>query len=175
MERAATVLDYAVVVVSGPEGVQGHTETVWAMLRRMGIPAFVFVNKTDRPGFDRAETMAHLRQRLSGDCVDMWDCVGGPMPQALREAVAERDEALLERLLTDDYDEADWLSALRAQLRRRELFPVYFGSALNDEGVAPFLDALVRLTEGAAPDDAPFRARVYKLRHDPQGARLTFF
>ena len=106
MERSATVLDYAVVIVSGAEGVQSHTETIWGMLKRLGLPAFVFVNKTDRAGFDADARLAELKRRLSADCVDMQGYTGGEMPERLIEAVAERDEALLDRLMDGDYDEA---------------------------------------------------------------------
>ena len=175
MERAVTAVDYAVVLVNGAEGVQGHTETVWALLQSLSVPAFIFVNKTDRAGFDRAAALADVKRRLSGDCVDMDGFTGGPMSQMLIEAVAERDEALLDRLLSDGYTPDAWLEALRRQIDARELFPVYFGSALNDVGVAEFLDALCLLTGSTAPDARPFDALVYKVRHDPQGGRLTFF
>ena len=135
----------------------------------------MFVNKTDRAGFDAGESLRDLKRRLSADCVDMGGFCGGEMPEAVAEAVAERDEALLDRLLEGDYDAEAWLSALRGQLRRRELFPVYFGSALNDAGVSEFLDALCLLTGDTAPDDQPFDALVYKVRRDAQGGRLTFF
>ena len=175
MERAVTAVDYAVVLVSGAEGVQGHTETIWGLLNRLGIPALIFVNKTDRAGFDAAESLKDLKRRLSPDCVDMGGYHGGGMPEVVVEAVAERDEALLDRLLAGDFDAADWLSALRGQILRRELFPVYLGSALNDVGVLEFLDALCLLTGGIEPDEKPFDALVYKVRHDAQGGRLTFF
>ncbi|MGX8706598.1 MAG: GTP-binding protein, partial [bacterium] len=175
MERALSAVDYAVVVVSGAEGVQSHTETIWALLKRLSIPAFVFINKTDRAGFDAESCLADVKRRLSADCVDMGGYPGGTMSDALIEAVAERDETLLERLLDGDFDEADWLAALMGQLRRREIFPVYFGSALNDVGIGAFLDALCLLTDSIEPDDRPFDALVYKVRHDAQGGRLTFF
>ena len=175
MERAASVLDYAVVIVSGAEGVQSHTETIWAMLKRLGLPAFLFINKTDRAGYDPDKSLADVKKRLSADCVDMAGFVGGAMPEGLIEAVAERDEMLLERLMDGGYDAGLWLEALKGQIRRRELFPVYRGSALNDQGVRECLEALWLLTEGTEPDDAPFDALVYKVRRDAQGSRLTFF
>ena len=180
MERAASVLDLAVVIVSGAEGVQSHTETVWAMLERLGVPAILFVNKVDRPGFDRAASLADLKRRLSADCVDMGGFTGGTMPDALVESVAERDEALLEKLLDAGYDPDVWLHALRGQIARRELFPVYFGSALNDAGVIECLDALCLLARELpqrdnGPGGAPFDALVYKVRHDAQGGRVCFF
>ena len=175
MERALSAVDCAVVVVSGAEGVQSHTETIWALLKRLAIPAFVFINKTDRAGFGAEKCLADVKRRLSADCVDMGGYTGGAMSDALIEAVAERDESLLERLLDGDFDEADWLNALCGQLRRREIFPLYFGSALNDVGVGEFLDALCLLTDGIEPNEQPFDALVYKVRHDAQGGRLTFF
>ncbi len=175
MERAISAVDYAVVLVSGAEGVQGHTETIWALLDRLSIPSFIFINKTDRAGFDAAASLADVKKRLSPDCVDMGGYRGGAMSDALTEAVAERDESLLNRLLDGDFDEGDWLDALKGQLRRREIFPVYFGSALNDTGVSEFLDALCLLTDGIEPNAQPFDALVYKVRHDAQGGRLTFF
>ena len=176
MARAASVIDYAVVLVSGAEGVQSHTETVWALLGQLGVPALLFVNKTDRAGFDRAASLADVKRRLSADCVDAGGFCGGEMPDELIEAVAERDEALLDRLLSDAYDPAAWLSALKGQIKRRELFPVYFGAALSGAGVGEFLDALCLLAEPAPADaDAPFDALVYKVRHDAQGGRVAFF
>ena len=177
MERALSVLDYAVLVVNGAEGVQSHTETLWALLEAYRVPTLIFVNKTDRPACDAGAVLAAVRRRLSADAVDVGGWTGGDMPEPLREAVAERDEALLDRWLADGYDPALWLDGLRAQIRRRTLFPVYKGSALNDAGVAEFLDALCLLTGGGeAPDaDAPFDALVYKVRRDAQGGRLCFF
>ena len=174
MERAATVLDCAVVLISGPEGVQSHTETIWALLARYGVPAFIFINKTDRPGWAPESCLSALR-RLSPDCVDMAGFHGGALPESVIEAAAERDEALLDRLMADDYDEAAWMDALREQIARRELFPVYTGSALNDVGVAEFMDALSLLAPCAASADGPFDAQVCRVRHDAQGGRVCFF
>ena len=175
MERAASAIDYAVVVVSGAEGVQSHTETIWAMLRRLSLPAFLFINKADRAGYDPDQSLADVKKRLSSDCVDMAGFTGGKMDESLIEAVAERDEALLDRWLSGGYDEALWLSALKAQIKSRALFPVYRGSALNDQGVQAFLDALCLLTDGVRPDAQPFDALIYKVRRDSQGNRLAFF
>ncbi len=177
MERALSVLDYAVLVVNGAEGVQSHTETLWALLEAYRVPTLIFINKTDRPACDAKGVLAAIRKRLSADAVDMGGWTGGDMPEALREAVAERDEALLDRWLADGYAPALWLDGLRAQVRRRALFPVYKGSALNDAGVSELLDALCLLTGGGeAPDPgAPFDALVYKVRRDAQGGRLCFF
>ena len=175
MERAVSVMDCAVLVVNGAEGVQSHTETIWALLESYRVPTLLFVNKTDRPAYDAQGILDAIRARLSADAVDMQGWHGGTMHDALKEAIAERDEALLDRLVSDDFDADAWLERLRAQIRRRELFPVYHGSALNDIGVREFLDALCLLSPGLKPRGSAFHGLVYKVRHDPQGGRLCFF
>ena len=175
MERAVSVMDYAVLVVSAAEGVQSHTEAIWRLLRHYGVPAFIFVNKMDRAGADLARVLAEIRKRLSVDAVGLDALKSGALDEAAVEAVAERDEELLEAYYAGEYDEARWRSALRAEIRARSLFPVFSGSALRGEGVREFMDALAGLTETDYAADAPFRARVYKIRHDVQGERLCFF
>ena len=206
MERALSVLDMAVLVVNGAEGIQSHTETLWGLLAAYGVPTVLFINKTDRPACDAPAVLAQLKQRLSGDITDMGGWGGGAMPGGVIEAVAERDEALLDRWMADDVDPAAWLEGLRGQFFRRQLFPVYSGSALNDVGVETLLDALCLLCSGGnlppqsgkngmatdhrrympqpalplsgsnlPPQDAPFSALVYKVRHDAQGGRVCFF
>ena len=177
MERALSVLDMAVLVVNGAEGIQSHTETLWSLLAAYGVPTVLFINKTDRPACNAPAVLAQLKQRLSGDITDMGGWGGGAMPGGVIEAVAERDEALLDRWMADDVDPAAWLEGLRGQFFRRQLFPVYSGSALNDVGVETLLDALCLLCSGGnlPPQDAPFSALVYKVRHDAQGGRVCFF
>ena len=187
MERALSVLDMAVLVVNGAEGIQSHTETLWDLLAAYGVPTVLFINKTDRPACDAAGVLAQLKGRLSVDAVDMGGWHGGDLPTGVAEAVAERDEALLDRWLADAYEPAAWLEGLRRQVADRQLFPVYRGSALNDVGVAELLDALCLLCGGgnippqntvlpSQPDETvPFRALCYKVRHDAQGGRVCFF
>ncbi len=175
-ERAMTVMDLAVLVINGAEGIQSHTEALWTLLESYRVPVVIFINKTDRPGCDPEAVLSQLR-RLSPDVVDMGGWRGGAMPAALVEAVAERDEALLELWMADRHDPERWLLALRGQVMRRELIPAYSGSALNDVGVDALLDALYLLAAGGAAEaeGAPFSARVYKVRHDDRGNRLCFF
>jgi len=195
MERALAILDLAVLVINGAEGVQSHTETLWTLLAAYRVPTLLFINKTDRAACDVPGVLAQLKKRLSADIVDMGGWHGGDLPTVAAEAVAERDEALLERWLSDEYDPAAWLDGLRDQLRRRQLFPVYSGSALNDVGVAELLDALCLLAQCPRRGDArppkapspralspkptegvaPFRALCYKIRHEAQGGRVCFF
>ena len=154
MERALSVLDLAVLVINGAEGIQGHTETLWSLLEAYGMPTVLFINKTDRPACDVDGVLAQLKGRLSADAVDMGGWHGGDLPTGVAEAVAERDEALLDRWLSDAYDPAAWLEGLARQVANRQLFPVYSGSALNDVGVAELLDALCLLAAGMEGTDA---------------------
>ena len=151
MERALSVLDLAVLVVNGAEGIQSHTETLWGLLAAYGVPTVLFINKTDRPACDVDGVLAQLKAQLSGDAVDMGGWHGGDLPTGVAEAVAERDEALLDRWLSDAYDPAAWLEGLGRQVANRQLFPVYSGSALNDVGVAALLDALCLLAQELPP------------------------
>ena len=178
MERALSVLDMAVLVVNGAEGIQSHTETLWTLLEAYGVPTVLFINKTDRAACDVEAVLKELKARLSPDIADMAGWHGGDLPAEVIEAVAERDEALLDRWMADDYSPDAWLDGLRRQVAGRALFPVYSGSALNDVGVPELLDALCILSEnnvGKGFEGGPFRALVYKVRHDAQGGRICFF
>ena len=164
-ERTMRVLDLAVLVVGANDGVTGHTSTLWGLLGRYGVPTVVFVNKMDLDGASREETLAQLRERLSDGCVDLGD-VASP---ELAEAAAATDEAAL-----DEYLETGELrpDTLRRLVGERKVFPVLFGSALRDEGVVEFLDALAWLV----PDrtwPAEFAARAFKVTHE-RGERVTW-
>ena len=164
-ERTLRVLDCAVLVISGTDGVQAHTRTLWRLLERYGVPTFLFVNKMDLAGADRFGLMEELKRRLDGGCVDF-----SSAPEEWAEEAAVCDEGVLERYLEDgtvtDGDVTD-------MIRQRKLFPCFFGSALKVEGVDGFLDALARYAP--VPDyPADFGARVFKVSRDGQGARLTY-
>ena len=164
-ERAVQVMDCAVLLVSGADGVQGHTETLWKLLERHHIPTFLFINKMDQPGTDRDRLLGQLRARLSDGCADF----SGPWEDVLEHA-ALCDEALMERYLeAGELDDAD-LSALIVE---RRLFPCFFGAALRVEGVDALLDGLARY---ALEPDWPtqFAARVFKISRDDKGERLTW-
>ena len=164
-ERTLQVLDYAVLVVSGTDGVQSHTETLWRLLRRYHVPTFVFVNKTDLPGKSKEELLAQLNHRLGEGFVDFG------MPQADRdEALALCDENLMNRML-----EAGLLTdaEIIPAIARRHVFPCWFGSALKLDGVEELLTGLDRFTRPAPALDT-FGAKVFKVSQDEQGARLTW-
>ena len=162
-ERTLRVLDCAVLVISGTDGVQGHTRTLWNLLERYDVPVLLFVNKMDLAGADRDALMADLKRRLSSGCVDFGNA------DTLTEEAAVCDEAVLERYFeTMEVTDSDMAS----MIRRRKLFPCFFGSALKLEGVEEFLTGLERYAP--IPDyPAEFGARVFKISRDAQGARLT--
>ncbi len=164
MERTLQVLDCAVLVISGTDGVQAHTETLWRLLRRYRVPVFLFVSKMDLPGADPQRLKEELRQRLDPNCLDFT----APETELL-EQIALCSEETMERYLAGRAPDAEEITAL---IRRRELFPCFFGSGLRLEGVETLLDALDRCAPG--PEDrGAFAARVYKIAHDAQGNRLT--
>lgn len=166
MERALQVLDYAVLVISGTDGVQPHTETLWNLLRRYEVPTFLFINKMDLPGPGRDAVLENLHKRLSSACVDL----SAPDSDARSEALALCDEALM-----NEYLESGRVSdrAIADAVRRRGVFPCWFGSALRLDGVDALLDGLDRYT--LAPTAQPdFAASVYKISQDESGQRLTW-
>ena len=164
-ERTLRVLDCAILVISGTDGVQAHTRTLWRLLERYGVPTFLFVNKMDLAGADRDAVLTELKRRLDGGCVDF-----SAPPEAWAEEAAVCDEGVLERYLdTESVTDRD----VTAMIRQRKLFPCFFGSALKVEGVDDFLTALARYAP--VPDyPADFGARVFKVARDAQGARLTY-
>ena len=157
MERTLQVLDCAILVISGTDGVQGHTRTLWRLLERYHIPTLLFVNKMDLAGADRAVLMAEL-QRLDSGCVDF-----GQEGPGLQESVAMCDEGTLERYLERGQVEPE---EIRALVEGRRLFPCWFGSALKLEGVEQYAP------RKCCPPQ--FGARVYKVARDAQGVRLTY-
>lgn len=159
-ERTMQVLDYAILIVSGTDGVQGHTQTLWKLLRRYHIPTFVFFNKMDLPGADRASLLNDAKQHLSSLCNDLSDT----------EAVALCGEAALEHYL-----ESGTLAPqeIASMITEEALFPCLFGAALRSEGIDALLEALEQYTVSPVyPQE--FAARVYKISRDAQGSRLTF-
>ncbi|MEA4941970.1 MAG: translation factor GTPase family protein [Oscillibacter sp.] len=163
-ERTLQVLDCAVLVVSGADGVQGHTLTLWRLLKRCGIPAFLFVNKMDQPGTDRTALLAELKSRLDGGCVDF------SRPEAERgEEIALCGEEAMEEYLASGRLKDETVAALVGE---RKLFPCVFGAALKLDGVEELLEDLRRFAPVPVYGDA-FGAKVYKISRDLQGVRLT--
>ena len=165
MERTLQVLDCAVLVISGTDGVQGHTRTLWKLLESYGIPVFIFVNKMDLDGADRQAVIAQLKSRLNDGCVDFTS------PAAERdEAVAMCSETALDEFLESGNVRFETASELIAS---RKVFPVWFGSALKLDGIEEFLSALVSYAKAPAYP-AEFGAKVFKISHDEKNQRLTW-
>ena len=163
-ERTFSVLDYCILVISGTDGVQAHTETLWHLLKKYGVPTFVFVNKTDLVGFDRSAVMDDLRKRLGEGFIDF-----NKRSDDFEESLALCDESLLEKYMETGKVFDDDITVL---IKRRCVFPCFFGSALKLEGIEELICALEKFTaERNYPDI--FGARVYKISRDEQGKRLT--
>lgn len=175
MERAIQVMDYAIVIISAVEGIEGHTETVWRLLRKHQIPTFFFINKIDRTGADPRKVLEEIHTNLSSDVFDMTESLEhGEMNEALIECIAERDEALLDRYMDTGYEPELWLETLKVLIRDSQIYPSFTGSALQDFGVKEFLEKLDLLTETNYTQTDVFSGRVYKIRYDESGSRLTF-
>ena len=165
MERTLQVLDYAILVISGADGVQGHTLTLWSLLKRYEIPTFLFINKMDQNGTDKTALLEELQERLSSGCIDF----GTKNSDEFYEAVAMEDEELLDQYLESGEIEDE---QIRKMITERKIFPCFFGSALKLQGVEEFLNDFGYYTE---ENDYPeqFGARVFKITRDESGNRLT--
>lgn len=169
MERTLQVLDYAVLVVNGVDGVQGHTQTLWQLLKQYEIPVFLFINKMDLAGAEHTSLIENLREQLSDTCVDFswrereWE-------ERFWENVAVcGEEAFNQYLALGQVEER----RIAEMIHRRQLFPCFFGSALKLDGVDSFLRDLARYTLPPSYPLNDFAAKVYKISRDPQGNRLT--
>lgn len=163
-ERTLRVLDYAILVISGTQGVQSHTETLWKLLEHYNIPVFIFVNKMDLAGAEHDAVMAELTKRLGGGCLDF-----SSKDKDFYEKAAMLDEDILEEYMNTD-EVSDEL--LREAILLRKIFPCFFGSALKNEGVAEFLTEFDFYTQKKQYMN-DFGAKVYKITEDEKGNRLT--
>lgn len=162
-ERTLGVLDYAILVISGLDGVQSHTLTLWKLLRLYGVPTFVFVTKMDFARKSREEIIENLNSELDGDFVDFGD------EAAMSEGLALCSESMMEKYLGGEtIDEREIVEAIKL----RQVFPCFFGSGLKLDGIDEFIDALEKYTIQPEYSEA-FGAKVFKISHDPQGVRLT--
>ena len=174
MERTLQVLDYAILVINGMDGVQSHTMTLWRLLERYQIPTFLFVNKMDQNGTDHEALLADLKAHLHENCVDFGKIQENDEENTLTsdqmENIAVCDETLLEKYLETGSIEEEEITELITQ---RKIFPCYFGSALKEDGVEDFWNGVQKYTrEPKRP--AEFGAKVFKIARDEQGNRLTY-
>lgn len=170
-ERTLGVLDYAVLVISGIDGVQSHTKTLWNMLSRYRIPTFIFVNKTDMPAFSREAVISDIKSKLSGSAVDL-----GADRTVVCEEMAMCDEDFLELFMSRDISDEEMRAEITRMTAQRSLFPCFFGSALRLDGIDVLMNALRELTVSrysSSMRGASFGARVFKITRDEDGNRLT--
>lgn len=171
MERTLAVLDYAILVISGADGIQGHTETLWRLLKRYNVPTFIFVNKMDAPAADRTKLLNQLKKRFSDGCIDF---TGAHDNNAALADVVE-DIAMQSETAMESYLESGTIpdETIREMIADRALFPCFFGSALKMDGIDEFVAGFERYVR--EPEyDSEFGARIYKVSHDAQGNRLTW-
>ena len=171
MERTLAVLDYAILVISGADGIQGHTETLWRLLKRYNVPTFIFVNKMDAPAADKTKLLNQLKKRFSDGCIDF---TGAHDDNAALADVME-DIAMQSETAMESYLESETISdeTIRKMIADRDLFPCFFGSALKMDGIDEFIAGFERYVR--EPEyDSEFGAHIYKVSHDAQGNRLTW-
>ena len=171
MERTLAVLDYAILVISGADGIQGHTETLWRLLKRYNVPTFIFINKMDAPAADKTKLLNQLKKRLSDGCIDF---TGAHDDNAVLADVME-DIAMQSETAMESYLESETISdeTIRKMIADRDLFPCLFGSALKMDGIDEFIAGFERYVR--EPEyDSEFGAHIYKVSHDAQGNRLTW-
>ena len=171
MERTLAVLDYAILVISGADGIQGHTETLWRLLKRYNVPTFIFINKMDAPAADKTKLLNQLKKRFSDGCIDFTGAHDGNAALAdVMEDIAMQSETAME-----SYLESGTISdeTIRKMIADRDLFPCFFGSALKMDGIDEFIAGFERYVH--EPEyDSEFGAHIYKVSHDAQGNRLTW-
>ncbi|WP_338214211.1 translation factor GTPase family protein [Companilactobacillus muriivasis] len=165
-EQVMSVLDYAILVISATDGVQGYTRTLWHLLEHYQVPTFIFVNKIDADGVDQAAVLKQLQTQLSPGCV----AFNGQDIEESYEEIAMQDDDVLEKFL-DGESVAD--ETIQQMIKKRQVFPCFFGSALKVDGVDDFLDGLEHWTI-ENNYSADFAAKVFKISHDEKGERLTW-
>ncbi|WP_062353716.1 GTP-binding protein [Bacillus kwashiorkori] len=177
MERAIQVMDYAIIIISAVEGIEGHTETVYRLLRKHRIPVFFFINKIDRSGANVDSVIHDIKENLTSDVMDVTNSFHfGHFSNDLVEWLAERDEELLDAYINNIISEEFLLSKTQWMIQNGVIFPLFSGSALQDIGIKSFLDNFHFLTKtnDDSNHDEPFAGRVYKIRHEESGTRLSF-
>ena len=174
MERSLKMLDYAILVISGVEKVQSHSETIFNYLKEHNIPTIVFVNKMDRDTSNKAEINISLKENLSKDIFDFTKELNNNMSEELIEFIAEKDEELLERFLDDNFDYDLWFKNTKSLFNSCSIYPCVFGSALYDENIDVLLEVLNSLSETNYDENKNFIGKVYKIKCEENKQRLTF-
>ena len=174
MERTLSILDYAILVVSAVEGIQGHTETLWNLLKNRKIPTFIFINKIDRVGADVNKVYQQLKRRFSEDICLLSNNSLTNLSDEEIEFIAGKDEELLNLYFEDNYNNQLWIDKLKLLVKERQIFVATSGSALLDQGVKEFLDIFNKLTMTNYELTDIFTGKVFKIRYDEKGTRITY-
>lgn len=174
MERTLSILDYAILVVSAVEGIQGHTETLWNLLKKRKIPTFIFINKIDRVGADVNKVYQQLKRRFSEDICLLSNNSLTNLSDEEIEFIAGKDEELLNLYFEDNYNNQLWINKLKFLVKERQIFVASSGSALLDQGVREFLDIFNKLTMTNYELTDIFTGKVFKIRYDEKGTRITY-
>ncbi|KIL07278.1 elongation factor G [Clostridium botulinum] len=176
MERALEIMDYAILIISGVDGIQAHTETVWELLRKKHIPTFFFINKIDREISDIENVLNDIETKFTNNvCLIDKTLNGNDMDNQLIEFIAERDEKLLEIYLDSGYEKELWLNSMKKQISKGMIFPCLSGSALLDVNIDKFIEKLDLLTYTNYEElDEKFKGKVYKIRYDEKGNKVTY-
>lgn len=171
MERAIKVMDYAVLILSAVEGIQGQTEIIWELLRKYAVPTIFFINKVDRVGANVEKVVEDIKENFTGEVFQMKE---DKLGEELIEFLAEKDDELCEMYLNSGYDEALWLNNMKKLIKKNKIFPYFVGSALQDEGIDYFIEKLDFITYTEYDANKEFGGLVYKIRHDENNNRITY-
>lgn len=175
MERAIQVMDYAIIIISAVDGVEGHTETVWRLLRKYKIPTFFFINKIDLLSSDLNGVLEEIKINLTENICDITDSLDGyNIKSELIEFIAERDEMLLDKYLNNSFEFELWINSMKNMIKENMIFPCVSGSALQDINIESFLEKLDMLTLTSYSYDDEFSGRVYKVHHEESGTCITY-
>lgn len=172
-ERAVSVLDYGIILIDGSSSVQAHTLTLFRITQQYNIPIFFFINKNDMPNFNSENVISEIKERLTEDIVEVGN-VNDINNEKVKEFIAERDEDFFNKYLDENATDNDCENTLRILIKKRLCFPVMIGSALNDIGISEFIKTFDRLTFVEDKNNDVFCGKVYKIRHDEKGNRITF-
>lgn len=173
MERILPILDYAVLLIDGSSGIQGHTETIWELLKEYQIPVLLFVNKMDRSFRNKDEILEEIQKKFGEECIDFTENSQGDYSEAFLENVALLDEMWMQEFIEGNQDSTWWETQFTNAIATRKMFPCIFGSALQNNNVDKLLSMLKNHAKSEKYEEK-FHARVYKISYDTQGNRLTF-
>lgn len=170
MERSISIMDYAVIIISAIEKVQSHTKTVFRLLRKYNVPTIFFVNKIDREGANLDEVISDIKNSLTSDVINISDNLNLDSDNILNEDIiefiAERDDYLFERYLEEDYDKDLWIDSIKKMVKESKIYPLMYGSALQDIGINEFIKRLDYLTHTNYNKEDDFIGKVYKVKDE---------